>query len=324
MKKRYWIAGAGIAVVAAKLLLRPRDVDWVTNQSNIFHAERSRFVEVDGVRVHYQTAGNPSAPVLVLVHGFASSTLVWSRVLLELAAKGFRVIAPDLIGFGYSEKPRTLDYTIAAQAQMVSGLLNQLEINNAVIIGSSYGAAVAATIALDYPDRVVKLILVGAVTNNEPTKYMVMRLFSSPVVGDIISPFLLGSRRLLRRRMKRVYDRHSWPLDEKRVDARHLPLQAARTQRAVIRTVRRWDADRIRREAHLISQPTLILWGDQDREVPLRDGELLQREIPGARLIVFRDCGHSPHEEYPSQFTEVVSDFCSEIFGREERGRAVS
>jgi pimeloyl-ACP methyl ester carboxylesterase len=113
--------------------------------------------------------------------------------------------------------------------------------------------------------------------------------------------------------MKRVYDRHSWVLDEKRVDARHLPLRTRAAHRAIIRTVRRWDADRIARDAHLITQPTLILWGENDREVPLRDGEHLQREIKDSRLIIFRECGHLPHEEVPQAFTEVVSDFCSNL-----------
>jgi pimeloyl-ACP methyl ester carboxylesterase len=74
--------------------------------------------------------------------------------------------------------------------------------------------------------------------------------------------------------------------------------------------VRRWDADRISRDAHLITQPVLILWGDHDQEVPLQNGELLQQEIPQSRLFVFRDCGHLPQEEYPLLFTELVSNFC--------------
>jgi pimeloyl-ACP methyl ester carboxylesterase len=138
-----------------------------------------------------------------------------------------------------------------------------------------------------------------------------MRLFSSPIIGDILSPLVVGSRRLLRLRMKRVYDKHAWVLDERRVDARHLPLATRGAHRAIIRTVRRWDAERVSRDAHLLTQPTLLLWGDTDREVPLRDGEGLQQSIPDSRLVVFRDCGHLPHEEYPQAFTEVVSEFCS-------------
>jgi len=314
MKKRYWLGGVSAfagAAVAAKLWLRPRDVEWATNRDVVFNADYSRFAEVDGVQVHYQEAGDNSASPLLLIHGFASSNLVWSKVLLQLSEAGFRVIAPDLLGYGYSGKPRHLDYTIASQAKMVIGLLKQLGIANIRLVGSSYGGAVAATIALDHPELVEKLVLVGAVTNNRPTRYMLMRLFGSPIIGDILSPLLVGSRRLLRLRMKRVYDRHAWELDERRVQARHLPLRTRGTHRAIIRTVRRWDAERISRDAHLLVQPTLIIWGDNDREVPIADGERLQQEIPNSRLLVFRECGHLPHEEYPAEFTKLVSEFCS-------------
>lgn len=310
MKKRYWIAGAATVAVAGKLLLRPRDADWDKSRDVVFHSGHSRFADVDGVRVHYQEAGDERAPALVLIHGFASSTLVWSNVFLALADAGYRVIAVDMLGYGYSAKPRNGEYTIAGQAKLLTRLLDCLRIPRAIFVGSSYGGAVAATCALDYPDRVEKLVLVGTVNNNRPLAYKLMRVFGSPVFGDVVSPLLIGSRRLLRRRMKRVYDRHAWVLDERRVQARHLPLRAASTQRAIIRTVRRWDAERISRDAHLISQPTLLLWGENDREIPLADGERLHAEIPGSRLIVFLNCGHLPHEEYPEAFTNLVIDFC--------------
>ena len=314
MKKRYWIAGSAAAAatlaVVARLLARPRDADWNRNRHVIFHSDHSRFVDVDGVRVHYQEAGDTNAAALVLIHGFASSTLVWSKVFLRLAAAGFRVIAIDMLGFGYSGKPRNGEYTIAGQASLLVGLLDRLKIKRATLVGSSYGGAVAATCALDYPQRVDKLVLIGTVSNNRPLDYKLMRVFSSRVLGDVVSPLLIGSRSLLRRRMKRVYDRHEWVLDERRVDARHLPLRASGTQRAIIRTVRCWDAERISRDAHLIKQPTLLLWGENDIEIPLADGERLHDQIPESRLIVFLNCGHIPHEEYPEEFTNVVADFC--------------
>jgi pimeloyl-ACP methyl ester carboxylesterase len=314
MKKRYWIAGTATAAatvaIAAKLLSRPRDADWHKYRDAIFHSQHSRFVDLDGVRLHYQEAGEKTNPVLVLIHGFASSTLVWSKVFLDLAHAGFRVIAVDLLGFGYSGKPRNGEYTIAGQAGFLMRLLEQLGIKRATLVGSSYGGAVAATCALDYPQRVEKLVLVGAVHNNQPLRFNLMRLFGSPVLGDVVSPLLIGSRRLLRRRMKRVYDRHAWVLDERRVDARHFPLRAAGTQRAIIRTVRGWDAERISRDAHLIRQPTLLLWGENDIEIPLAEGEWLHEQIPGSRFVVFLECGHLPHEEYPEAFTKLVADFC--------------
>jgi pimeloyl-ACP methyl ester carboxylesterase len=315
LKKRYLLAGfSGLAtaVVLTKLLVRPRDVDLERSRDRIYHVEHSRFIDVGGLRVHYQEAGDPSAPTLFLIHGFLSSTFVWSRVFLELAGAGFRVIAPDLIGYGYSAKPRNFDYAIESQANVLAGLVKRLGCEGATLIGSSYGGAVAATVALDQPELVGKLVLVGVVSNNEPKRLMMMRLVRTPVVGDIVSPLLAGSRRLLRARMKRVYDRHQTSLDEFRVDARFLPLRAAGTHRAIIRTVRNWDALRIQREAQLIKQPTLLIWGDNDPDVPLSDGEELLQQIENSRLLVFKDCGHHPQEEYPASFTEAVLDFCRE------------
>jgi len=312
MKKRYWIVGATTLAIAGKLLARPRDADWQKNRNVVFHSDHSRFLDVDGIRVHYQEAGDANAPALILIHGFASSTLVWSKVFLHLTKSGYRVIAVDLLGYGYSAKPKNGEYTIAGQAKLLMRLLDHLHIKNAVFVGSSYGGAVAATCALDYPDRVEKLVLVGTVNDNQPLRFTLMRLFGSPLVGDVVSPLLIGSRRLLRRRMKRVYDRHAWVMDERRVEARHRPLRTSGTQRAILRTIRNWDAERISRDAHLISQPTLLLWGENDLEIPLADGERLHADIPGSRLIVFLRCGHLPHEEYPEAFTDVVISFCKE------------
>jgi pimeloyl-ACP methyl ester carboxylesterase len=137
-------------------------------------------------------------------------------------------------------------------------------------------------------------------------------VFGSLVLGDVFAPLLIGSRRLLKMRMKRVYDRHSWVLDERRVEARHRPLRTKSTQRAIIRTVRGWNAERVSLDAPLIQQPTLLLWGETDREVPIADGRRLHQMIKNSRLVVFRECGHLPHEEYPEAFTEVVTDFCAD------------
>ena len=315
MKKRYLIAGfSGLATAAVitKLLARPRDVDLEQSRDRIYHVEHSRFTKVNGLRVHYQETGDPQAPPIFLIHGFLSSTFVWSRVFLEIAAAGFRVIAPDLIGYGYSDKPKNFDYTIESQADVIAGLIERLGCERPILIGSSYGGAIAATVALNKPEFVTKLVMVGAVSNNEPKRYLMMRLVRTPLLGDVVSPLLASSRRLLRARMKRIYDRHKQVLDEFRVEARFLPLRAAGTHRAIIRTVRNWDASRIQREAHSIRQLTLLLWGDNDPDVPLRDGEKLQRQISNSRLIVFRGCGHHPQEEYPAAFTEVVLEFCSE------------
>ncbi len=316
MKKRYLIAGAygfAGAALAAKLLSRERDLKWEEHAGQLHHAEKSRFANVDGVRVHYQEAGDQDAPPIVLIHGFCASNFVWSDVLVPLAGKGFRVIAPDLIGYGFSAKPRRAEYTISMQARMIVRLLDHLGIERAMLAGSSYGGAVAAIAALDYTERIERVALIGAVINDDVKKDMLMRMAASPVVGDLLSPLLLDSRRMVRWRMRKVYAECALPhlFDEKRMEAHHRPLRAARTQRAALRTLRQWDAERIAREAHLIKQPTLLVWGESDADVPLRDGEHLFKEIPHSRFVIFRRCGHLPMEEYPREFTEVIANFAN-------------
>ncbi|MDX6577288.1 MAG: hypothetical protein QOE96_3241, partial [Blastocatellia bacterium] len=211
---------------------------------------------------------------------------------------------------GYSDKPGNGEYTIAAQARAVLGLMDRLGIDRATIVGASYGGAVAALLALDCPERVANLILVGAVTNDQPKKKLLLRLAGVPLVGDIATPLFLGSRWVLRKRTEDVYRRLGYPLDERKLAARHHLLATSNTHRAMIRTIRRWSAERITREASLIRQPTLLVWGDEDTHIPISNAFKLREAIPNSRLIVFRHCGHLPPTEYPAKFVEVVTDFC--------------
>jgi pimeloyl-ACP methyl ester carboxylesterase len=314
MKKRYWIGGATAAVggaLALKLLLRPQDVEWGEHRERLHHAEKSRFVEIEGVRVHYQEAGASDAPPVLLIHGFCASNFVWNEVLVPLAEAGFRVIAPDLIGFGFSEKPEGGEYTIETQARMVCGLMDALGVGCATLVGSSYGGAVAAVCALDHASRVERLVLVAGVSNDEVPRRAWLRLAASPFVGEMISPVLLDARRLVKRHLRRTYAaQNGFLLDEERITAHQRPLLAANTHRAILRTLRRWSAGRIELEAQRITQPALLVWGAHDREVPLESGRRLHELIKGSRLVVFPNCGHLPQEERPQEFVSLVAEFC--------------
>lgn len=316
MKKRHWIAtatGLAATAVAVRLFLRPRDVDWAEHAPSLHHAQHSRFAEIDNVRVHYQEAGAFDAPPVLLIHGFTASNFVWNDVLLQIAEAGFRVIAPDLIGFGFSGKPKNGQYTIEAQAQMITKLMAHLGIESATFVGSSYGGAVAATCALDYAERVRRLVLVDAVINDYARRRPLLRLAASPLIGDLVSPLMLGSRKLVHQQMRKGYapeNRHLF--DDRRMTAHHRPLLAASTQRAALLTLRRWSARRIEHNAHRIKQPTLLIWGEDDPEIPLAHGRTLFERMPNSRLVVFQRCGHMPMEEYPREFTEVVTRFCGD------------
>ncbi|HEY0427218.1 MAG TPA: alpha/beta hydrolase [Pyrinomonadaceae bacterium] len=305
------VGGALGAVVAWKFLTRAGSVDWSDFAEKVHHAENSNFVEVDGATVHFQEFGDSVNPTLLLIHGYTASTYVWKTVAPVLAGEGFHVVALDLLGFGYSDKPASFDYSIASQARVVERFMNRLGIGRASVVGSSYGGAVASVLALDYPERVEKLILADAVCNDDALAHPALRIAAVPGVGELLAPFLIDSKRFLRRRMMGTLapENHHLITDD-RIESILRPVAAADAHHSFLATARAWDACRIQEDAQYIKQPTLIIWGEKDTVIPKINGERLFDSILNSRLVVFKNCGHMPQEEKPELFTRVVSDFC--------------
>ena len=318
--------GAGIgAAVAWKFLTRPNEVVWEDAEKFVAHSENSHFVEVDGATVHYQEFGDETDPTLILIHGFSASTYVWKTVAPKFVERGFHVVAVDLLGFGYSDKPDSFDYKIISQARMIERLMNLLGIGRATLVGSSYGGAVCSMVALDYPERVEKLVLVGSVCNDEALAHPVLKLANLPGVGEVVSPFLIDSKPFLKFRMKGTLAPANHNLITKdRIESVLRPLRAKNAHHSVLETARNWDACRIERDAHLINQPTLIIWGEEDNVIPIHNAHSLHEKILNSRFVVFRNCGHVPPEESPENFVEVTTNFCQNAKGKfelEENGQ---
>lgn len=320
MKKRdiaLGFAGAIGAAIAVKMLTRAKTVDWENVSDLIPHSENSKFVSVDGARVHYQEFGDVSKPTLIMIHGYTASLYVWKTVAPMLADSGFHVVALDLLGFGYSDKPSWFDYAIASQARIVARFMNRLGIGRATLVGSSYGGAVAATLALDYPERVEKLVLVDAVSNDNLRNHPILKLASIPGIGEAITPFLVDSRAFQRHRMRGTLAKANHKLiTDERVEGILRPLTAADAHHSLLATSRAWSANRIEQDAHLITQPTLIVWGEDDKVIPVDDGYTLHRSILNSRLVILKDCGHVPQEERSETFADLVTEFCRDPRGR--------
>ena len=320
MKKRnigIALLGAAGAAVAMKMLTRASTVLWEEAAAYVPHSPRSHFTHVDGIKLHYQEFGDASNATIVLIHGYTASVYVWHKVAPLLADAGFHVLAIDLVGFGYSEKPRWFDYSIQSQARIVSRFMNRLGLGKATLVGSSYGGAIAATLALDYAERVEKLVLVDSVINDDIKRHPILRLGAIPLVGEVITPFISDSRALHRFRMRGTFGPASQHMvTDERIDAIRRPLSAADGHHSLLATSRKWSANRIEEDAQLINQPTLIIWGENDTVTPLTDGRKLHGEILHSRLVVFKNCGHVPQEEVSDKFTQVVTDFCRESTGK--------
>ena len=164
------------------------------------------------------------------------------------------------------------------------------------------------------------LVLVDAVCNDEPKDHPLLKLASLPGVGETLTPFLLDSKAFLRMRMRGTLAKANHAMiTNDRIESIRRPLRAADGHRSVLATSRNWSADRLEQDAHLINQPTLIIWGDSDTVIPIKNGYKLHKEILNSRFVILKDCGHVPQEEKSEIFTELVSEFCHDKKGRISR-----
>jgi pimeloyl-ACP methyl ester carboxylesterase len=305
------LGGAVGAAVAVKMLTRARTIAWEDVREAVPHSDHSRFASVDGIKLHYQEFGHATEPAILLLHGYRSSAYVWRSSAPLLADRKLHVIAVDLVGFGYSGKPHWFEYSIQAQARVISRFMDVLGLGRATVLGSSYGGAVAAVLALDYAERVEKLILTDAVINDNLKGHPILRLASIPGFGEAITPFLADSRALLKSRMHHTLaEANHYLINEERIENILRPVRAADAHHSLLATARNWHANRIEQDAHLITQPSLIVWGEDDTVTPLADGHRIHESIADSRLMVLRNCGHVPQEEKPEIFSQIVADFC--------------
>jgi pimeloyl-ACP methyl ester carboxylesterase len=244
----------------------------------------------------------------VLIHGNNSSAYSWSDVFDELA-KEFRVVALDLKGFGFTAKPEG-DYRVETQAALVIGLLNELKIERATLCGSSMGGAVALSTAINYPERVDALILVGSSAFNEASggASLAPAYVRWPYIGGAVTALALTSDSLVRDGLRKSFYDGS-KVTEERVAAYYRPLRTRGGQRAARLVRDQRDYTQIENSLDKIRQPALLIWGAQDRLNLLEDGKRLHAKLKGAQLVVFDNCGHLPQEEMPERFTREVSNF---------------
>jgi len=287
---------------------RRADLDFEEFRAAVPHAAASRFANVAGVgRVHYQERG--TGKVIVLVHGNNSSAYSWKDVFDELA-KEFRVVALDLKGFGFTAKPEG-DYRVETQAALIMNLLDQLKIERATLCGSSMGGAVALAAAINYPQRVESLILVGSSAFNVGSiggASLAPAYVRWPYIGAAVTALALTSDSLVRDGLRKSFYDGSKVTDE-RIAAYYRPLRTRGGQRAARLVRDQRDYSSIENALNKIRQPMLLIWGAQDRLNLLEDGRRLHSKIAHSHFVVYDNCGHLPQEEMPERFVGDVSGF---------------
>jgi pimeloyl-ACP methyl ester carboxylesterase len=270
-----------------------------------------RHVELHGHAVGYRMAGQ--GPVILLIHGMAGSSGTWVPVMRRLADR-YTVIAPDLLGHGASAKPRG-DYSLGAQASSVRDLLGVLGMESATLVGQSLGGGIAMQLAYQHPELCERLVLAGSGGLGREVSG-VLRLLTLPG-AEYVMPAIFP--RFVRRRG----DELSMFLRDLGIRAPNLAetwrayasLTDPETRHAFVRTLRSvidpggQSVSATGRLYLAAAVPSLILWGERDRIIPVEHGRRAHELMPGSRLEIFEKAGHFLHAEEPERFAEVLGDF---------------
>lgn len=255
------------------------------------------YLDIDGTAIHYVEAGRGED--VVLIHGWNGSTFSFRYTIPELAQR-YRVIAIDLMGYGYSARMRDADYSLTGQSEIVAQAMDRLGVTNAAVIGHSMGGAVATRLALRHPDWVRKLVLVDSVNVTEmrqATRFgKLLR-----VVMPLGAPLLLHPYRSRRRIFLTAVHDPAY-LTPEIEEGYFRPMHMKGHLRSMGQQLTSRQDDELLSPGD-ITQPTLILWGEHDAWLRPELGERLNALIPDSRLTLVPSAGHLPLEEQP--------DFCN-------------
>jgi len=261
------------------------------------------FVDAGGIRTFYLLAG--SGPPLVMLHGAGGGGVLWAPVIDRLR-RHFRLILPDVVGYGESDKPDG-PYNRCYYAGWLRGFMDAMGLERAGLVGNSQGGAIAAQFAIDNPARVTQLVLVCSAGLHP------LRSLGWKAIADMIRVQFLVSQRSMRRLVRHlVFDPSRFPLDSA---VRYLqavvglpggkrPFLNGRGR--AVRPFKAGDLDRIQ-------CPTLILWGAEDRIIRTAATSIHRAAIAGATALTIPGAGHTPFVDRPDLFARHLTEF---YFGR--------
>jgi pimeloyl-ACP methyl ester carboxylesterase len=299
IRKRFWIPGLFVLIMAAigvAFYLRP--VSFFNAQVDLqirANGAQSKWVTVSGYKVHYYAIGPENGKPLVLIHGLGGSAAEWHNLMPYFEYAGYRVYAPDLLGYGKSEQPADFSYSVADESNVVIGFLDALGLKQVDLGGVSMGGWIAQLIAAHHPERVQKLMLFDTVGLDIVPDWDT-HLFTpqDPQQLDALFHLLVPNPprapEFVARDMVRISNKNAWVI-----------------QRALNTMWTRQNATDA-----LVTQfkmPVLLVWGDQDRIVPVAQGQTLHRLIPQSKFEVIPGCGHLAHVQCADRIGPIVQNF---------------
>jgi pimeloyl-ACP methyl ester carboxylesterase len=294
----------------------PATPDWM----EIDWRPHLRQIEIDGRSVNYVDYGGDGAsssssgglePV-VFVHGLGGCWQNWLENVPRVAAEGRRAIAVDLPGFGFSEMPDE-EISISGYGRVVNHLCDRLDLGEVVLVGNSMGGFISAEVAIQFPARASRLVLVSAAGVTTSDLYNAPVLAGARVVAAVATRTATMSEKVVRRRHIRHAVYHTFIRHPTRIRNELLYEITRGSGRpgflGALRAIVHYDfSDRLPE----IGCPTLIVWGTEDMLVPESDAGEFERLIPDARKVIFEDTGHMAMIERPQTFNDCMIDFLAE------------
>jgi pimeloyl-ACP methyl ester carboxylesterase len=279
----------------------------------------------DGVKAHYRDEGNKNGRPLLLVHGFSSSLHTWEK-WVPLLGNEYRLISVDLPGHGLTHTPAGYVPTIENYAAFVEAFAAKLNLGKVTVIGSSMGGNTAWRLALNHPERVEGLVLVGASGWPDPRiddadEPAIFKMLRNPVMGPVLRR--IDTTAQVRQGLKAAFVNQALVDDamvKRYVDFSNLPnhgetLLAIMTGERTLAT---------KEMLSKIAAPTLILHGRQDNLVAVDGGTKFNDAIAGSKLVIYDDVGHLPQEEIPERSAEDLRAWLHASFPEAAAGVALA
>ncbi len=285
--------------------------------------EASRFVEAGGLRWHVQEIGRDSGkPVCLLLHGTGAATHSW-RGLVPLLAPHFVLVMVDLPGHGFTARPPRSLLSLPGMANGICHLLQQLDVDPAMVVGHSAGAAVMIRMALDCRIKPKGLVAInGALTpyGGEANRWLApiaKLMFLNPVV-----PRLFAWRAGDRGSVKRLIRNTGSTVDDAGVEHYRVLVSNPEHVAAALGMMANWDLQPLSRDLGMLDVPLLLIAGTGDKAIKSEDAFKVREKVPHAKVEILRGLGHLAHEEAPQAVADLLLSFARDI--EAVRGRSVT
>ncbi len=265
------------------------------------------FIRLPDGCTHYELAGPQSAEPVVLVHGFSVPYFIWDPTFGDLVSAGHRVLRYDLIGRGYSDRPR-LPYNMDLFVRQLADLLDGLGMQTVNLVGLSMGGAIAAAFSVQYPEHVRRLVLIDPVGTEPYRSSLLYRLAMVPGLSEVLLG-LVSTRTIVDSFARDFFD----PAEVERYREPYRDqIEFKGFRRAILSTVRHHMVDgfpEIYRLLGELSMPVLLIWGREDRTLPVAHSEPIRRLVPRTEFHIIEHAGHVPHAEQPGVVLPLLLHF---------------